>query len=265
MENPKIFINRNMKSNPFYMAPVEIIVPFNGEQAHVAKLMESIFNTIHTNRYLITLVDDGSANKHFIKDIDKKKIPGVRCFRTDENKGFGAAVNLALKTPWKGDAGKKIAWVLIMHSDVFAEDNNWLSNMGKSMYELHDKNVKMISPMTNNPMVDEQCFIGKRGEPREDHILTDGFLPMYCSLANRELFNRIGFFKEYPYAGTEVEEFASRMKMMGYKQAICGSSWINHVGGATLERLSNNQDVQGILRKVREEFQPGPEKEILSE
>ena len=170
MENPNIFINRNMKSNPFYMAPIEIIVPFHGEQAHVAKLMESIFSTIHTNRYLITLVDDGSENKNFVKDIDKKKIAGVRCFRTEENKGFGASVNLALKTPWKGDAGKKIMWTLIMHSDVFAEDNNWLSNMGKSFYRLYDENVKMISPLTNNPMINDHHFVGKKGEPKEDYI-----------------------------------------------------------------------------------------------
>ena len=255
MEDKKIFINRNIKSDPFYMSSVEIIVPFHGEHAHVAKLMEGVFKTVHTNRYLLTLVDDGSKNKNFIKDIDKKKIPGVRCFRTESNNGFGAAVNLALKTPWKGEAGNKIGWIVIMHSDVFPEDISWLSNMGKSMQNLYDQNVKMISPLTNNPMVDNENFVGLRGDQKEDYILEDGYLPMYCSLMHRELFKRVGLFKEYPYAGVEVEEFAQRMKLNGYKQAVCGNSWVNHIGRATLSNFDKNEKAQKMLRKIKEEFE----------
>jgi len=258
MENPNIFVNRKIENDPFYMAPVEIIIPFHGEQARVAKLMESIFATVHTNRYLISLVDDGSLNKTFIKDIDKKKMPGVRCFRTDENKGFGAAVNLALKTPWS----QKITWIAIMQSDVFAEENNWLSNMGETMNLLKGQGVKMVSPMTNNPMVESSILTGQKSDRRPDAVLTEGFLPMYCVLAHRELFNRVGPLKECPYAGTEAQEFAVRMRLLGYKQAVCGSSWVNHSGGATLANFAENTKVQGILRKVKEEFDPGPKKEV---
>jgi len=257
MENPKIFVKRTVENNPFYMAPVEIIIPFHGEQARVAKLMESIFTTVHTNRYLISLVDDGSPNQTFIKDIDKKKMPGVRCFRTDENKGFGAAVNLALKTPWS----QNITWIAIMQSDVFAEENNWLSNMGETMNLLKNKGVKMVSPMTNNPMVESNILTGRKSDRRPDAILTEGYLPMYCVLAHRELFNKVGSLKECPYAGTEAEEFAVRMRLMGYKQAVCGTSWVNHSGGATLANFTENIKVQEMLRKVKEEFDPGPKKE----
>ena len=154
---------------------------------------------------------------------------------------IGAAVNLALKTPWKGEAGNKIGWIVIMHSDVFPEDISWLSNMGKSMQNLYDQNVKMISPLTNNPMVDNENFVGLRGDQKEDYILEDGYLPMYCSLMHRELFKRVGLFKEYPYAGVEVEEFAQRMKLNGYKQAVCGNSWVNHIGRATLSNFDKNE------------------------
>jgi GT2 family glycosyltransferase len=261
MENPKIFVNRKMENNPFYMAPVEIIIPFHGEQARVAKLMESIFSTVHTNRYLISLVDDGSPNKTFIKQIDGKKLPGVRCFRTDENKGFGAAVNLALTTPWS----QKITWVAIIQSDVFAEDNNWLSNLGDTMNLLKGQGVKMVSPMTNNPMTDSEALAGQKSDRRVDSILTKDFLPMYCVLAHRELFNKVGLLKEYPYAGTEVQEFAHRMNKMGYKQAVCGTSWVNHTGGATLANFAENLKAQEILRKVKEEFSPQLQKDLLTE
>ena len=261
MENTKIFVNRKMENNPFYMASVEIIVPFYGEQARVAKLMESIFATVHTNRYLISLVDDGSINDTFIKDIDKKKLPGVRCFHVDKNKGFGAAVNLALTTPWKN---QKITWVAIMQSDVFAEDNNWLSNMGETINLLKNQGVKMVSPMTNNPMIDSSVsskMLGKKSDRRPDVVLTGGYLPMYCVLAHRELFNKVGLLKEYPYAGTEAEEFAFRMQKMGYKQAVCGTSWVNHSGGATLSNFAKNNKVQEILRNVKNDFDSKYKKE----
>lgn len=250
MENNKIFVNRKMENNPFFMAPVEIIVPFYGEQASVAKLMTSIFNTVHTNRYLITLVDDGSINDSFIKDIDRKKIPGVRCFRNDKSMGFGAAINMALKTP----RNKDISWITIMHSDVFVEDNHWLSSLGESMNILKTQGVKMIAPTTNNSLSQLSELTGSKGERKDDFILEDGYLPMYCVLAHRQLFEKVGYLKEYPYAGCEAEEFAIRMKSMGYKQAVCGSSWVNHKGEGTLEKLKKNNKVQGILRKVKEDF-----------
>jgi glycosyltransferase involved in cell wall biosynthesis len=257
MENSKVFLNRKIQTDPFYMSPVEIVIPFYGEHFRVSKLMESIFNTVHTNRYLITLVDDGSLNKSFVKSIENKKILGVRCFQ-QEQKGFGAAINLALKNPHIVN----IPWVLIMHSDVFAEDSNWLSGLGKTLNVLKEGGVKMVSPMTNNPGVDSTFFVGKKGVKSSDHILTEGFLPMYCALAHRELYNKVGFFKECPYAGIEVEDFAIRMNQFGFKQAISGSSWVNHIGGATLNKLKEDRKIQEILRKSREEFDSNLQNEV---
>ena len=250
MENNKIFINRQMNNNPFYMAPVEIIIPFHGEQSKVTRLMESIFKTVHTNRYLITLVDDGSKNKNFIKQVDKGKVKGVRCFQQETQKGFGAAVNIALNKPWN----KKIIWVAIIQSDVLVSDNNWLSNIGETLNKLKGDNVKMISPLTDNPMSDLPELCGEKAPLTRDVVLRDGFLPMYCVLAHRELFERVGPLKECPYAGTEAEEYALRMNAMGYKQGVCGSSWVHHDGGATLSHFAKNEKVQEILRKVRQDF-----------
>jgi GT2 family glycosyltransferase len=77
---------------------------------------------------------------------------------------------------------------------------------------------------------------------------------MYCVIANRELFNRIGFLKEFPYAGTEAEEFAYRMRSKGFKQGVCGSSWVHHIGGATLKQYENDKKVNKILRNTYEEY-----------
>lgn len=242
-------LKRNFEPSPFHMASVEIIIPFHNEHAHVTKLIQNIFTTVHKNRYLITLVDDGSINTSFAKDIEKKKIPGTRCLQ-QSHKGFGAAINYALKNPYKNNTN----YVCIMHSDVLVEDAYWLNNLGNCLLALKNQNVKMVSSLTNNPGNNFNFLLGEKGKVKDDYILADEYLPMYCVLANRELFNKVGLFAEYPYAGLETEDFASRMRKMNYKQAACGNSWVSHVGGLTLNKFKDNRKVQEILRNSKEQF-----------
>lgn len=256
MAEKKIFIKSKIEDDPFHMKEVEIIVPFHGEQARVTKLMESIFLTVLANRYLITLVDDCSQNEYFTKKITDAKVAGVRCFRLSEQRGFGAAVNYALSHPWvyTNNPQKQIPYVCVMQSDVYPEDNTWLSELGSTLERMKADGVKMVSPLTDNPMSDQPELKGLRHEIKNDVVIKDGFLPMYCFLCNRELFNRVGPLREFPYAGYEAEEYAWRMNKQGFSQAVCGKSWIHHEGGATLNKLAKNKKVQKILRKVEEQL-----------
>ena len=71
MEN-KILVLNPIEQKPFQMSSVEIIIPFHGEHAKVLNLMNDISATVTTNRYLITLVDDGSANSSFVSQLKSK-------------------------------------------------------------------------------------------------------------------------------------------------------------------------------------------------
>ena len=242
-----------MQQQPFLMQPVEIIIPFHDETSRVSKLVESIFKTIHANRYLITLVDDCSKNKHFVKQVEKAKVPGLRCLRQETHKGFGAAINFALRNPFK--IRTPISWVAVLHSDVVVDNPVWLSNLGEALTRMKPEGVKMVSSVTNNATVESTFLNAVKNEKKEDYILQEGeYLPMYCVLAHRELFARVGEFAEYPYAGLEVEDYSERMRKMGYLQAVCGSSWVHHDGAGTLKNFDNNESVQKILRNAREEF-----------
>ena len=228
---------RNMKS-------VEIIVPFYNTYSSVAKLLEAIFSTIRTNRYQVTLVDDGSKNKSFIKDLSKKKIAGLNCLQKEENQGFGAAVNHALKNsnnPW-------IPYVCILHSDVLPDDTNWLTNIGSCLQKLKSQNVKMVSARSNCFNDDLRHLETKKEQKSDDYILNiNEYLPMFCSICHRDLFKFSGYFQEYKYAGYESQEYALRMNKSGFKQAIAGNSWIHHDGKGTINTLSSES--KEILRK----------------
>lgn len=248
-------VNNFATFDPRKMSCVEIIIPFNGKHSSVTTLMESIFKSVSTNRYQITLIDDGSENDSFISAINESKMPGVVCMRHDKSSGFGSALNSVLQNP-KNDW---IPWILIMHSDVIVEGSTWLASLGASMQKLKSSGVKMISPRTNNPgdslqaLFDEKK-INKRENCCEDFILSeDQYLPLYCTLCHRDLFRHVGYFKEFPFAGCEAQEFAIRMRKHGFLQAICGSSWVYHEGEGTLSRL--NKKEKELLRKTRQDFE----------
>ena len=229
MENPKILVNRRLSPMPFHMAQVEIIIPFSGEQSRVTRLIESLFKTVVTNRYLISLVDDGSKNESFIKQIDTAKMAGVRFFRKDKKEGFGSAVNLVLKKPFKNG----IDWVCIMNSNLLCENMNWLKNLGESYISLTNQNVGMVSPLTNNANYNNDVLVGKKEEKRSDVVLKEGFLPFNCILTQREVLNSIGMFEEGLNEFDQAENYAEKMKQKGFKQAVSGSSWVHRYADKT--------------------------------
>jgi GT2 family glycosyltransferase len=252
---PNVAIKRKMQPSAFRFMPVEIIVPFRGETTRVAKLLDSIIKTVTLNRYLVTLVDDCSEREDFYKQIESAKIAGVRCLRLDEQKGFGAAVNYALKHPKKfRSVPEGINWVCIMQSDVVVEDMNWLYQMGNAICGMRSEDVKMIGPRCDNPGVESQLLKAERHDPIKDTVLPEEeYLPLYCALCHRDLFKHVGHLHEYQFPCYEGEEFAYRMRKKRFNQAVCGTTWVHHEGGATLKNLTIKE--QEILRKIKEQVE----------
>ena len=238
-------LKSNFQTNPFYQALVEIIIPFHNQHSMVAKLYSDVFATVRTNRFVLTLVDDASKNPHFVNDIKNKKVAGVRTFRSEQHKGFGAAVNLALKNP----PTRKVPFVCVLQSDVRLKDTTWLFNLGTSLITLKNAGVKMVSPTTNNPLSDitELMAEGPSESPAKE--LATGYLPMYSFMAHRQLFAAVGPLKENPYAGGEAEDYAKMMAEKGYRQGFCPASWVSHEGRGTLRLYDNDKKAQQIVRK----------------
>jgi glycosyltransferase involved in cell wall biosynthesis len=254
--NSKKTINRVIERKPF-QGDVEIIIPFYGKHAHVSKLVQSVFNTIYSNRYLVTLVDDGSPNESYQSQVSNAKIPGLRVLRKEKQGGFGSAINFALRSPFKfSNSDKIIPYVVIMHSDVLLTSKDWLFNLGSSLEKMKSQGIKMVSPLTDNPVEEIGCLLSADRNPdREDVVLEgDDFLPLYCALCHRTLFDYVPM-PEYPYAGFEAKEFSYKMKSKGFLQAACGKSWVHHEGRGTLKSFDKNIKIQRILRNVREEFE----------
>ena len=139
-----------------------------------------------------------------------------------------------------------------MHSDVSFYGRNWLLNLGTCLETMKSSGVKMVSPVTNNPVEKFEFMRAKKGQVLSDKIINDEkfFLPLYCSLCHRDLFNHVGLIKEMPYASYEAQDYAKRMREKDFKQAVCGNSWVKHEGSSTLKALGTK--AIKILRNNKE-------------
>jgi GT2 family glycosyltransferase len=244
---PVVKTARPMRAQPFSRSPVDIIIPFHGQYEKVTRLIESILYVTKSNPYQIVLVDDCSPNTSYISNL--KDTPQIVTFRTPKQMGFGGALQYAFNQTQQ-------PWVVFMHSDCVVEDQGWLIELGKSLLRWRDSGVpvKMVSARTNNP--GEQYDAGLKAAQRsknDDMILQEGCLPLYCAMCHRSLFKYIkGFIKPYFPCFYEDEELAYRMKKYGFKQGVCGRSWIRHHSGATVDALcTSNHKMKNLMEENR--------------
>lgn len=265
----KIFSTRPItrEGTPFARSAVNIIVPYHGRLEHVTRLVESILRVTQSNPYQICLVDDASPNSNeeaieFGKVMTKlippmhDAIPQIVWVRNEKQLGFAGA----LRKGFEYTAQQKVVapWVLFLHSDCKIVDPGWMIEMGRSLLNGRSKNIKMVSARSNNPgnglnpaLGGERDSFERRGD---DIILeSDEFIPLYCAMCHRELFDHIGgFIKQYPYGMYEDEELGFRMKKHGFKQAVSVKSWVEHEGGVTFNPLCLNPKIKRIVESNRE-------------
>lgn len=199
-----------------FNSEVEIIIPFHGKHKLVTSLIENIWRTVNTP-YQITLMDDGSENEEFISQLHEGKLPQIVCMRHDKQEGLGASLNSVLQNP-----SKPTPWVVFVQPETIP-DGNWLQQLGNSMQGFKTKGVKMVAPRCNNPGGNVKG--SQKAEFSDDFILPDdAYLTFYCVLCHRELFSKIGMFKEIE---DPTKEFSDRLKRHGFLQGIAGKAWVS--------------------------------------
>lgn len=238
----KKFVARPVNSVSEFNSQVDIIIPYYGQYEKVTQLLESIFRLTRSNFYKVIVVDDCSPNSDYIKQIYTNASKNasrlryenvVTVHRNEEQLGFAGACKAGY------DLGES-PYVCFINSDCLIKDASWLRSLGESLLHLKSQGVRMVAPTTNNPVMGDETQKGEMFKAESDDVILgdDSHLSLYCFLCHRELFNHVGgFLRQYPYGYYEDEEFASRLRKHGYKQAVCRSSWVYHEGEATIRPL----------------------------
>jgi len=223
------------RTSVYNQCSVDIIIPYHGQYHLVRRALKAILQYTRSNPYLVTLVDDGSkgeAAEEFFDTIEQA--PQTQCIKLEEHSGFGAAVNAGIQATEQ-------PYVCIMHSDCEVRSLSWLTMLGEALIKGKSQNVRLVVPRSDNPGEDEAGFLKANANDYCDDLISPDPLPFYCAMCHRELFNRIGPLKPYPYTWFENEEFFYRMRSRGFHQGIAGRSWIHHEGSSTVKALWKKQ------------------------
>jgi len=226
----------------------DILIPYHGQYKLVRELIGSIVLYTRNLPYRITIIDDGSPNAAYFATLAQlETIDGVRL---EEQKGFGAAVNLGVKAT-------KRPWIVVLNSDCRIEELGWLDSMYDALKTMMKDKVGFISARSDDPPGNHPLLKCNKERKEEPDRISEQPVPMFCCMMPRILFDRVGPLKEYPYGWYEDEEFFWRMKKRGYRQAISGKSWVKHLGGgagtgATIKELwQQDPNIKTIMENNR--------------
>ena len=240
MAEPKVYKTRPIIQKNIH--EFDIIVPFHGQTEHLCRLIESINRSVIQPHHLC-LVDDASINSHFGKIAAASKLHVIQ---NEQQIGFGASLMVGYNATTN-------PIVVVMHSDVVVNPG-CINNMIESLLNLQNQKVGLVVAKTDKPGDGMDHLRGKRGDKSSDVILTEGFVPLYCAVFLRSLWKNIrGPIQPYFPAGYEDEELSYRMRRYGYKQAVCGSAWVQHDEGATITSLCKfNPEIKKKIEQNRE-------------
>jgi GT2 family glycosyltransferase len=236
-----IKVARPLENNPLAEYVVEVIIPYKENYKRLQDLLIKLDKTRNIN-FLVTLVDDNSCNLDFHKNFEN--VHGLKIIRLDEDKGFGYAVNEAVKQSMH-------ELFIVMHSDVSNIDLNTLKNLLKGLIASKKDNVAAIAACTDIPLPKECDFLKADHAVNSEYVLLNNnqFIPFICTAFHKTPFSKVGGFPTYPYCLFEDKLLCKKLKIFGYNLAYCPTSFCRHVGGESVKKLIGRNDK--VLEKLK--------------
>ncbi len=228
---------------------VDIVIPYHSAEVYLLRLLKSLFRLTSRVSYRVFLIDDCSPNQTFGPDlISEEKLDNLFYFRTPDRLGFAGSCEYGLKKTTN-------SYVCFLNSDCLVTDPAWLVRLGEALIDYRKQNVRVVSPVTDNPVGGHELQRGEQG--LEDNVCildNDSSLSLYCFMVHRDLFSHSGgFLKSYGLGMYEDVEWAHRLNKFGFRQAIVRHSFIQHVGEVTFKRAfsRNPENITKLLEENR--------------
>ena len=219
-----------------------IIVNFNGKE-FLGQCLESLQRQGFLN-FKIIVVDNSSDDRSV--DGLEERFPGVEVVRMDENVGFAAANNYAIKKAegfqWVAllnpDAIAKPDWLLTLH--IAAEKNPRYNFFGSKL-------IKESSPeqLDGTGDIYHLCGLAWRRDhgavgKKNSRLAEEIFSP--CAAAamyRRDIVLEVGGFDERFFCYFEDIDLAFRLRLLGHRCLYVPNAKVGHVGSAIAGRRSD--------------------------
>jgi GT2 family glycosyltransferase len=223
-------------SVPSERSPVCVIIPNWNGIAFLPACLESL-RTQTYREFETVVVDNGSSDGSL--DLIESKYPEVTVIRLDENKGFGAAMNIALRQA-------RTDYVACLNNDTEA-DPGWLSELVACL-ERHPRAAAATSKMLNlndRGRIDDcgdiltayfRAYARGRGEEdvgqynEEERVFgaSGG-----ASLWRNDVVRELGYFDEDLFAYYEDVDLSFRANLAGHECWYAPKAVVFHAGGGT--------------------------------
>jgi N-acetylglucosaminyl-diphospho-decaprenol L-rhamnosyltransferase len=200
----------------------------------------------------VTVIDNNSKSEAF--EILKTKLgPAVELVRLSENRGWGGALNVALK-PWLEQNGNK--YCLISAHDTVPEPECLRLLIEATAA---DARIGVACPQYRDPFIGR--FSALRGVfPEHAHALSAGVAQTVdvphgtLMLCRRECLRHIGLFDERYFAYGDEHELGVRARRNGWKVAMVWGAIVTNPGTWTESPLRSYLFARNSLLLVRDYY-----------
>jgi len=237
-----------------------IIVNWNTRDL-LKSCLESIYKTIRDISYEIIVVDNGSRDGSVA--MLQEKYPEIRLIQNEENRGFGAANNQAMRIM----TGR---YALLLNSDAVLAENavrelftfmeaksdaamacGQLLNVDGSKQNSVASFPNLLTLLTNTSLL--ECLLPNRyPSKRYNHdkpIEVDSCIGA-CLLVRKKAIEDVGMLDERYFFFFEETDWAYQMKEAGWKVFHVPTAFIYHFQGQSIGR-----DIQSRIEFYRSRYQ----------
>lgn len=237
---------------------ISIVIPVYNALSMTKSCLASVYRETQDIDFEIILIDNASKDgtDRWLKE-KQEEYSNLRVFRTQENIGFGPAVN-------KGFQHSVGEFVVILNNDTLVS-HGWLNKLLDTMET--DRAIGIISPVTNyvgeGPQIDKDAqelpadiyLINQHAKniiKRNKVFYEENRLVFFCVLIRREVIDLIGGLDEgYEKGNFEDDDYCLRTRIVGYKLAIAKNSFVYHHGTVTFKKnkISHTQWMETNRRR----------------
>ena len=237
-----------------------IIVNWNTRDL-LQNCLESIFKTVHDINYEIIVVDNASRDGSVAMLRDK--YPQVRLIQNNENRGFGAANNQAMRvmtglyallsnsdTLLTENAVHELYAFMEIHPEVAMACGQLLNADGGKQNSVASF-PNLLTLLTNTSLL-EYLFPNRYPSKRYNHdkpIEVDSCIGA-CLLVRKKAIDDVGMLDERYFFFFEETDWAYQMKEAGWKVFHVPTAFIYHLQGQSIGR-----DIQSRIEFYRSRYQ----------
>ena len=210
----------------------------------------SLLKTDYAN-YKIILIDNGSTDNSI--EYVRKNYPDIFIIENKKNYGWCKGNNIGVEKAIQDKAD----YVVLLNSDINAEDKNWLKELitfstenptykitGCTQYEYNSKGWDTLNSWTeyilfNGPR--DVFFMWQQPDTKTEPFYTSQdikktkhldcyFVQGAAMMVSLDVFKKIGLFDTIYYIFYDEVDFSRRARLIGYETALITKSRIKHVG-----------------------------------